>query len=105
MKSLESSAEPLPEYGLYAIRYASRDAMRADNFMGGDPHDAPMPMNYFVWVAVHSTRTVLVDIGFSAQAATKRKRNFLCDPIDSLKLLGIDPDTIADVVITHLHYD
>lgn len=105
MTSLEAAGAELPAYALYAIRYASRDAMRAENFMGGDPHDAPMPMDYFVWVAVHPTRTVLVDIGFSAQAAAKRRRNFLCDPIEALTLLDIDPDSIADVVITHLHYD
>ena len=38
-------------YEVYAIRYATRDAKRADHFIGGDPHDAPMPMDYFVWVA------------------------------------------------------
>jgi hypothetical protein len=40
----------LPEYELYAIRYAMRDAQRRDHFIGGDPHDASMPMDYFVWV-------------------------------------------------------
>ena len=27
----------LPEYELYAIRYAERDARRSDHFIGGDP--------------------------------------------------------------------
>jgi hypothetical protein len=31
----------LPEYELYAIRYAERDARRSDHFIGGDPHDGP----------------------------------------------------------------
>ena len=42
----------LPEYELYAIRYAERDARRSDHFIGGDPHDGPMPMDYFVWAAI-----------------------------------------------------
>jgi hypothetical protein len=42
----------LPEYEVYALRYATRDAKRRDHFIGGDPHDGPMPMDYFVWVAV-----------------------------------------------------
>ena len=42
----------LPEYELYAIRYAERDARRRDHFIGGDPHDGPMPMDYFVWAAI-----------------------------------------------------
>ena len=39
----------LPEYELYAIRYAMRDAQRRDHFIGGDPHDAPMPMDCSSW--------------------------------------------------------
>jgi hypothetical protein len=36
---------------LFAIRYATRDARRSDHFIGGDPHDGPMPMDYFMWLA------------------------------------------------------
>lgn len=36
------------EYELCAIRYATRDAQRSEHFIGGDPHDGPMPMNYFM---------------------------------------------------------
>ena len=38
----------LPEYEVYALRYATRGARRAEHFIGGDPHDAEMPMDYFV---------------------------------------------------------
>jgi hypothetical protein len=37
------------EYKIYALKYATRDARRADHFIGGDPHDGPMPMDYFTW--------------------------------------------------------
>ena len=40
----------LPNYEIYAIKYATRDAKRTAHFVGGDPHDAPMPMDYFVWL-------------------------------------------------------
>jgi len=95
----------LPCHALYAIRYAQRDAMRSSHFMGGDAHDGPMPMDYFVWVAVHAGRAVLIDLGFTPQAAKRRRREFLQDPIEALRLLDIDPVTVEDVVITHLHYD
>ena len=41
-----------PEYEIYAIRYATRDALRRDHFIGGDPHESPMPMDYFVWCII-----------------------------------------------------
>jgi len=95
----------LPVYELYAIRYAQRDAMRSSHFMGGDSHDGPMPMDYFVWVALGDGAPVVVDLGFTREAALKRKREFLCEPIEALKLLDISPEDVTDVVITHLHYD
>jgi glyoxylase-like metal-dependent hydrolase (beta-lactamase superfamily II) len=95
----------LPQYELYAIRYARRDARRTDHFIGGDPHDGPMPMDYFVWVAVAAERAVVIDTGFTAEVAGARKREFLRCPVDALKLVGVDGDAVKDVVLTHMHYD
>ena len=95
----------LPEYELYAIRYATRAAKRSDNFIFGDPHDAPMDMDYFVWLAIGPERNFLIDLGFSAETAAKRKRDFLRCPIEALRLLDVDPASIQDVIVTHLHYD
>ena len=95
----------LPEYKIFAIRYATRAARRAEHFIGGDPHDAPMPMDYFVWALVGPERTFLIDTGFTAEVASRRKREFLRCPIESLKMIGVEPEAISDVIITHLHYD
>ena len=98
-------AEKLPEYKIFAIKYATRDARRADHFIGGDPHDGPMPMDYFTWVVVGPDRVFLVDTGFTAETAARRKRTFLRCPIEFLRQLDIDPDAVTDVILTHLHYD
>jgi glyoxylase-like metal-dependent hydrolase (beta-lactamase superfamily II) len=95
----------LPEFELFAIRYATREAQRRDNFIGGDPHDGPMPMDYFLWAAVSPERTYIIDCGFTAEVAAKRKRTFLRDPVKALKLINIDADQVTDVILTHLHYD
>ncbi len=97
--------EAPPDYELFAIRYATRDGRRADHFIGGDPHDAPMPMDYFVWVALGAGRAVVVDAGFTEATARKRQRTFLRCPVDSLALIGVDADAVGTVVLTHLHYD
>jgi hypothetical protein len=31
---------------VYAIAYARVDRRSPDNFLGGDPHDVPMPLSY-----------------------------------------------------------
>jgi glyoxylase-like metal-dependent hydrolase (beta-lactamase superfamily II) len=97
--------EGLPRYEVFAIRYATREAKRADHFIGGDPHDGPMPMDYFVWLIKGLDRVVVVDSGFTAETAAQRARKFLRDPIDALKLLDTDANDVRDVVLTHLHYD
>ncbi len=93
------------EHEVYAIRYASRMARRSDMFIGGDPHDGPLAMDYFVWLIVADGRPVVVDTGFNAEVAARRQRAHLRCPIEALRLLGVDPASVADVVQTHLHYD
>ncbi|VTU13194.1 N-acyl homoserine lactonase [Variovorax sp. SRS16] len=95
----------LPRFEVYAMRYATRTAMRRDHFIGGDPHEASMPMDYYVWAIVGKTRTVVVDTGFSSAVALLRGREHLRCPADALRLIGIDAAEVQDVVITHMHYD
>jgi glyoxylase-like metal-dependent hydrolase (beta-lactamase superfamily II) len=92
-------------YELYALRYATRQANRHEHFIGGDPHDGPMPMDYFVWVAKNAQRAVVIDIGFTAESGGKRGRTLERCPIESLSLVGVDPAQVEDVILTHMHYD
>ena len=95
----------LPEYEVFALRYAHLERTRGQNFIEYDPHDGPMPMDYFVWVVRLGQRTWLVDTGFGQEAAERRGRKLLRCPISSLSVLGIDPSQVQDVILTHLHYD
>jgi glyoxylase-like metal-dependent hydrolase (beta-lactamase superfamily II) len=98
-------SDVLPHYEIYAIKYATREARRSEHFIGGDPHDAPMPMDYFVWAIRGGGRLFVVDTGFTREMAGKRKRTYLRTPREGLALLGIDADRIEHVILTHLHYD
>jgi glyoxylase-like metal-dependent hydrolase (beta-lactamase superfamily II) len=91
---------------VYAVRFAHHAARtRTENFLGGDPHDAPMPFDYFVFVVRGPSGTVVVDTGFDAKVAAKRGRQHLRCPTEGLRCLGVAPDAVDDVVLTHLHYD
>ena len=94
-----------PQYEVYAIKYAHHERRASENFIGGDPHDGPMPLDYFVWLVRGGGREIVVDTGFSAAMAAKRQRNHLRCPTEGLRLLNVDSKTVKDVVITHLHYD
>lgn len=97
----------MPEpFELFAIRYAHMGGRRqSDNFIGGDLHETASDLDYFVWVARRSDRLFLIDTGFGEAAARGRGRDLLRLPADGVRLLGIDPGQIDDVILTHLHYD
>ena len=92
-------------YEVFALRYATVARRRTDNFIAHDPHDGPMPMDYFVWLIRGAKRTWLVDSGFNRAAALARKRDFLRCPIASLAAFGLSPADVSDIIVTHLHYD
>ena len=92
-------------YEVYAVKCAERDARRPEHFLGGDPHDVPMPMDYFVWAIVGRVRTIVVDTGFNTDDAESRKRRLLRTAADGLAMVGVDAASTADVILTHLHYD
>jgi len=96
----------LPVYELFAIRYAEhKERTASENFIGGDPHDGPMPLDYFVWVIRGDGATYLVDTGFNVETAAKRNRTVLRSPVEGLSFLDIAASEIGDVILTHLHYD
>jgi len=90
---------------VYAVRYAHHHRMSSENFIGGDPHDVPMPLDYFVWAVVSGDRAIVVDTGFDEFSGTRRGRNFLRSPGEGLKTIGIDAAAVRDVLVTHMHYD
>ena len=94
-----------PTYEVYALKYAHHARRAAENFIGGDPHDGPMPLDYFVWLIRGGGREIVVDTGFSAAVAAKRGRDHIRCPTSALRQMGVDARQVKDVVVTHLHYD
>lgn len=98
---------PVFNYEVHAIKYAERDAVRAEHFIGGDPHDnAPMPMDYFVWLIRSADgREWVVDTGFEQDDAESRNRTLLRTAAEGVALFGVDAQSVSDVIMTHFHYD
>ena len=92
-------------YRVYAIRYAHLDRTSQHNFLGGDEHAYDMPLDYYVWAIVGGSRTIVVDTGFDAATAAARGRTLTRPVAAGLAAIGIDTQTVSDVVITHMHYD
>jgi len=94
-----------PTWEVFAVKYARHERPASANFIGGDPHDGPMPLDFYVWAVRGNGRVFVVDLGFNAETARRRQRELIRDPVDGLALLGIDAAAVEDVVVTHFHYD
>jgi glyoxylase-like metal-dependent hydrolase (beta-lactamase superfamily II) len=92
-------------YQVHAIRYARHERTARHNFLGGDEHDGPMPLDYFVWVVRNAKRTIVVDTGFGETEAAQRGRRLITPVAEGLRSIGVDPAAVADVIVTHMHYD
>lgn len=90
---------------IYAIRYGHLDRRSDQNFLGGDDHASPMPLDYYVWVVKNAERTIVVDTGFEASAAAARGRTLTRPVAEGLAAVGVKCGEVLDVVITHMHYD
>jgi glyoxylase-like metal-dependent hydrolase (beta-lactamase superfamily II) len=96
-----------PVYEIYAIRYATMTGRTPHmNFLSPDPHEtSAADLDYFVWLIRGGGRQILVDTGFNEVAAKERSRKLTLNPVDALARFGVRADEIADVIVTHLHYD
>ncbi len=93
-------------FEILAVRYATVVRRRQDNFLRPvDEPDAPMPLDFFVWLVIGRNRLLLVDTGFSQVSSVVRKRPYLVPPVQALEQLGYAASAIDDLAITHLHFD
>jgi glyoxylase-like metal-dependent hydrolase (beta-lactamase superfamily II) len=90
---------------VYAVRYATHARMRSENYILGDPHDEMTSISYYVWVIKGPHGTFVVDTGFDEVAEKERSRTLLNPVGKSLKALGVEPDKVQNVIVTHMHWD
>jgi glyoxylase-like metal-dependent hydrolase (beta-lactamase superfamily II) len=91
-----------------AVRFATRETRKSDCYLDyhsyGEP-DEPLRMDYFFYVLRSATQTVLVDVGFDPVVGARRGRTCLFPPLEGLERLGVEPQSVSHILLTHLHYD
>jgi glyoxylase-like metal-dependent hydrolase (beta-lactamase superfamily II) len=93
-------------FEVYALCYGRRSGYRGEHFLGYGKDSADIhPTAYYVWVAVSPEHTVVVDAGIRAARARDVPGLDYVEPGRLLAELGVDPGTVGQVVLTHLHYD
>src|SRR4051812_49719218 len=96
------------QYEVLAVRYGTRQASAAEVFLNYHVYhepDRPLGMDHFFWVARNPARSVVIDTGFSRAGGAARGRTMLMDTVPALRAAGLTPGGVAQVVLTHAHYD
>ena len=100
------AAQPKPEYEVYALQYATIPNFRVASLVDGADRERKLDIAMLVWLLRGSGHNILVDSGFYHEKFFPQwhPSNFV-RPSETLSRVGLKPEDITDVVITHLHWD
>ena len=95
-----------PEYSIQAIRYANSPGDSVADLVMGAPKDEKVDTVFVIWLIRGGGHNILFDSGFH------REKWFKYFPMtdylrrdEAVKLAGVKPDEVTDVVISHAHWD
>jgi glyoxylase-like metal-dependent hydrolase (beta-lactamase superfamily II) len=107
LRGLDAKAGEPPVYEVYAVRYAKLLDFPVSALVKGGEAGRKLDIAMTLWVLKGpDKRTVLVDAGFYRQRLLRRIG--IADytrPDKALGRLGIMPEEVTDVVVTHMHWD
>src|SRR5205807_4524095 len=94
-----------PHYSIQAIRYASAKDKVAGLVMGATKGEK-INMAMVVWLIRGGGRSVLFDSGYHRETFLKYfPSTDYIRPDEAVKLAGVQPSEITDIVISHAHWD
>jgi len=95
-----------PEYAIEAIRYADSPGDPVADLVIGAPKDEKIDTIYALWLIRGGGRNILFDSGFHRQRWFKEWtiKDYL-RPDEAVRLAGVNPEDVTDVVISHAHWD
>jgi len=95
-----------PEYSIQTIRYADSPGDAVADMVMGAPKDETIDSVYAIWLIRGGGRNILLDSGFHRGRWFKlwTVKDYL-RPDEAVRLAGVTPDEITDVIISHAHWD
>ena len=102
-----AQAPPAPKYEIYAIRYATIGDFPAAGMVPGADPSRKIDVAMMVWLVKGEGHNILVDSGFYRDQFFKQWKTIkdFQKPSEALARVGLKPEDITDVIITHMHWD
>jgi glyoxylase-like metal-dependent hydrolase (beta-lactamase superfamily II) len=97
---------PESAYEVYAIRYGTLKSFPLGELVKGEDKNKKIDIALMIWLVKGNGRNILVDSGFYRDAFMKQwKPADYMQPSEALSKLGLKPEDITDVIISHAHWD
>lgn len=95
-----------PDYSIQAILIANSPGDSAAEMVIGAPKDEKIDTIYAVWLIRGGGRNILFDSGFHRERWFKQWtiKDYV-RPDEAVRLAGVAPEEITDVVVSHAHWD
>jgi glyoxylase-like metal-dependent hydrolase (beta-lactamase superfamily II) len=95
-----------PDYEVFAIRYATIPGFQVSQLVAGADPSRKLDIAMMVWLVRAPGRNILVDAGFYRDQFFKQWHvaDFV-KPSEAISRVGLKPEDITDVVISHMHWD
>ncbi|HUE43156.1 MAG TPA: N-acyl homoserine lactonase family protein [Candidatus Sulfotelmatobacter sp.] len=95
-----------PAYSIQAIRIADSPGDSAAEMVVGAPKDEKIDTMYAVWLIRGGGHNILFDSGFHRERWFKlwTIEDYL-RPDQAVRLAGVKPEEITDIVVSHAHWD
>ncbi len=99
-------AAQAPEYSIQAIRFADSPGDSVADMVMGAPKDEKIDTIYALWLIRGGGRNILFDSGFHRDRWFKlwTVKDYL-RPDEAVRLAGVKPEDVTDVVVSHAHWD
>ena len=96
-----------PDYSIQAIRYASAVNEPVAALVMGAPKDEKIEIAMVFWLIRGGGHNILFDSGFHREVWFKYFPNTTeyMRPDEAVKLAGVQPEDVTDVIISHAHWD
>jgi len=103
---MPARAQTSPTYEVYAIRYATLPGYPVEELVAGGDPARKLDLAMMIWLVRGNGRNILVDSGFYHERFFKdwEVKDFT-KPSDTLSRVGLKPEDITDVIISHMHWD
>src|SRR5215475_2927327 len=95
-----------PEFSIQAIRYGNSPGVPVNALVMGPPKDEKVDIAFVIWLIRGGGHNILFDSGFHREQWFKffTVTDFL-RPDEVVKLAGVQPEEVTDIVISHAHWD